>query len=511
VDDEAGFRDAVPQGFPGPSNVEGGPATQDQFASGSNIMKYQVRAGIAGFAVLLVVASGLVATGCRPASDRGGSASSAQQAKYHCPMHPTYVSDRPGDCPICEMKLVPIPTTLAQPAAAGGRRTIAFYRSPMDPAIHSDKPAKDSMGMDFVPVYQDEVERSAGSIPGRAVVTLSPERRSLLGVRSEDVREMRIEKSVRTVGRVAPDERRVAHMHTKFEGYVERLYVDFTGKLVAKGDPLLAIYSPDLVATQQEYLLALRAQKQLGNSQIASVAQGGSSLLEAAKQRLLLWDIRSSDIADIERTGTVRRTLDLYADASGFVVEKNVVQGMRVMPTDTLFVIADLSHVWVMADVYDSDLSTVRLGMPAEVTVSYQPGRTWRGAVTNIAPTVDEKTRTIKVRIEVANQGGALKPDMFTDVMLTTDMGLGLVVPDSAVIDTGERTLVFLDRPDGTIEPREIEVGVKLPAGYQVLKGLARTDRVVTAANFLLDSESSLKAALSTLTSSTPPHAPEKR
>jgi len=472
-------------------------------------MKYQLRAGIAGFAVLLAVASGLVATGCRPASDRGGSASSAQQAEYHCPMHPTYVSDKPGDCPICGMKLVPIPASPPAPASAG--RTIAFYRSPMDPAIHSDKPAKDSMGMDFVPVYQDEVERSAGPIPGRAVVTLSPERRSLLGVRSEDVREMRIEKSVRTVGRVAPDERRVAHMHTKFEGYVERLYVDFTGKLVAKGDPLLAIYSPDLVATQQEYLLALRAQKQLGNSQIASVAQGGSSLLEAAKQRLLLWDIRPADIADIERTGTVRRTLDLYADASGFVVEKNVVQGMRVMPADTLFVIADLSHVWVMADVYDSDLSTVRLGMPAEVTVSYQPGRKWRGAVTNIAPTVDEKTRTIKVRIEVANEGGALKPDMFTDVMLTTDMGRGLVVPDGAVIDTGERKLVFLDRPDGTIEPREIEVGVRLPEGYQVLKGLARTDRVVTAANFLLDSESSLKAALSALTSSTPPHAPDKR
>jgi multidrug efflux pump subunit AcrA (membrane-fusion protein) len=435
----------------------------------------------------------------------------AQPAKYHCPMHPTVVSDKPGHCPICEMTLVPIPATLTPPVAADGGRRIAYYRSPMDPAIHSDKPTKDSMGMDFVPVYQDEVERSTGSIPGRAVVSLSPERRSLLGVRSEDVREIRIEKSVRTVGRVAPDERRVAHMHTKFEGYVERLYVDFTGKLVAKGDPLLAIYSPDLVATQQEYLLALRAQKQLGNSQIASVAQGGSSLLEAAKQRLLLWDIRPADVADIERTGTVRRTFDLYADASGFVVEKNVVQGMRVMPTDTLFVIADLSHVWVMADVYDSDLSTVRLGMPAEVTVSYQPGRTWRGAVTNIAPTVDEKTRTIKVRIEVANQGGALKPDMFTDVMLTTDMGLGLVVPDSAVIDTGERTLVFLDRPDGTIEPREIEVGVKLPAGYQVLKGLARTDRVVTAANFLLDSESSLKAALSALTSSTPPHAPDKR
>jgi multidrug efflux pump subunit AcrA (membrane-fusion protein) len=516
-------------------------------------MKYQVRAGIAGFAVLVLVASGLVVAGCRPASDRGGAASSAQQAKYHCPMHPTYVSDKPGDCPICgmklvpipasqaapaaaarparyhcpmhptvvsdkpgdcpicEMTLVPIPATLTQPVAADGGRRIAFYRSPMDPAVHSDKPAKDSMGMDFVPVYQDEVGRSALSIAGRAVVSLTPERRTLLGVRSEEVREAPIDKTIRTIGRVAVDERRLAHMHTKFEGYVELLYVDFTGKYVQKGEPLLSIYSPDLVATQQEYLLALRAQKQLGTSQIPSVAQGGAGLLEAAKERLRLWDISPADIAEIERSGTVRRALDLHAEVSGFVVVKNVVQGMRVMPADTLFEIADLSRVWVMADVYESDLSSVRLGMPAEITLSYQPGKIWRGQVTNIAPTVDQSTRTIKVRIEVGNQGGALKPDMFGDVLLRVVQGTGLVVPDSAVIDTGERTLVFLDRADGTLEPREIEVGPRLADGYQVLRGLAKGDRVVTAANFLLDSESSLKAAISALTQPAPSRAPEKR
>jgi len=402
------------------------------------------------------------------------------------------------------------PAPAARPTSAAGGRRILFYRSPMDPSVRSDKPSKDSMGMDFIPVYEDETAPSP--VTGRAVVSLTPERRSLLGVRNEEVRQMRIEKALRTVGRVTPDERRLAHFHTRFEGTVEHLYVDYTNMYVKKGDPLLSIYSPDLVATQQEYLLALRAMKQLGSSPIASVAEGGANLLEAARQRLLQWDIRPQDIAEVERTGTVKRTFDLYSDVSGFVVQKNVVQGMRVMPTDTLFDLVDLSQVWVLADVYESDLQAVRLGMPATVTLSFLPGKTWRGTVSNIAPTVEEKTRTIKVRIDVNNTGGTLKPDMYADVQLRTDMGMGLVVPDSAIIDTGDRKLVFLDHPDGAIEPREIEVGVRIPDGYQVLRGLAAGDRVVTAANFLLDSESSLKAALSAITaSSSAPPAREKR
>ena len=432
---------------------------------------------------------------------------------YYCPMHPTTVSDKPGECPICQMNLEPIPGSLKSgwAQAAGGGRRILYYRSPMDPAVRSDKPAKDSMGMDFVPVYADEVRQGGGMVPGRSVVTLSPERRALLGVRTEEVRDARIDRTIRAVGRVAADERRLAHVHTKFEGYVERLYVDFTGKFVKKGDPLLAIYSPELVATQQEYLLALRAQKQLGASQIPSVAQGGANLAEAARERLRLWDISPADIAEIERTGTVRRAFDLHAAVSGFVTVKNVVQGMRVMPADTIFEIADLSHVWVLADVYESDLRSIRLGMPAAMTLSYQAGREWRGRVSYIAPTLNPATRTIEVRIDVDNRGGALKPDMFGDVVLHVEEGTGLVGPDSAVIDTGDRRLVFLDRPDGTIEPRAIEVGSKLADGYQVLRGLAKGDRVVTSANFLLDSESSLKAALSALTPPAAAPLPDKR
>jgi RND family efflux transporter MFP subunit len=424
-------------------------------------------------------------------------------------MHPTVVSDKPGDCPICGMKLVPFQPTKPEPGAmavpAGGGRRITFYRSPMDPAVRSDKPAKDSMGMDFIPVYEDDVAGGGSGVAGRATVTLTPERRSLLGVRSEEVRVARIEKTVRAVGRVTTDERRTAHIHAKFEGYVERLYVDFTGMSVKRGDPLLSIYSPELVATQQEYLLALKAQRQLAQSQVPAVVQGGADLLEAAKERLRLWDISAADIAEIERTGTVHRALDLHAEVNGFVVVKNVVQGMRIMPTDTLFEIADLSRVWVMADVYDSDISAVRVDSMADITISSLPGRHWGGAVTFISPTVDEKTRTIKVRIEVDNQSGALKPDMFGDVLLKTYSGTGLVVPDNAVIDTGERTIVFLDRPDGRIEPRQVQLGLRLADGYQVLSGLAKGDRVVTAANFLLDSESSLKAALSALTAAPAP------
>jgi membrane fusion protein, copper/silver efflux system len=447
----------------------------------------------------LVAATGLIAPACRRSSSQASHGASPQ-ALYHCPMHPSYVSDKPGECRICGMKLVP--GGAASPGRGG--RKILYYRAPMDPNVKSETPAKDSMGMDFVPVYEDEVADTASGVAGRAAVTLSPDRRQMLGVRSEEVKKTRLVRSIRTVGRVAVDERRLHHVHTKYEGYVEHLHVDFTGKFVKKGEPLLSLYGPDLVATQQEYLLAYRAQARLAESGISSVAKGGVDLLAAARQRLLFWDIRPSDIEALEKTGEVKRTLDLHAEISGYVVQKMAFHGMRVTPADALFDIADLSHLWVLADVYESDLPSVRLGMRANLTVPYLPGKTWTGPVTYVAPTVEEKTRTIKVRVEVENRGEELKPDMFADVLLEADLGAGLVVSESAVINAGDRQIVFLDQEGGRLLPREVQLGAKVGGGFQVLRGLAQGDRVVTSANFLLDSESSLKAALSSMGSSSP-------
>jgi membrane fusion protein, copper/silver efflux system len=423
------------------------------------------RAAVAVAGLVALAGSGVMAW--RAASTRAAAPAAARAVQYHCPMHPSYVADRPGDCPICGMKLVPV-----EPSPAA------------------------------------EVEPAAAPAPvaGRSTLQLSAERRRMLGVSGEPVRRVALERTIRTVGRIAVDERRLHHIHTKYEAYVDDLYVDFTGKFVRRGQPLLSLYSPELMATQQEYLLAYRAQRQLGASRVPEVARGGVDLLEAARQRLLLWDIRPADIASLEHTGAVQRTLKLYSPVSGYVVQKTAYHGMRVMPADTLFDIADLSRLWVLADVYESDLASVRLDMPAEVAVTYLPGRTWHGRVTNVAPTVEEKTRTVKVRVEVDNTDQELKPEMFADVVLKARLGSGLLVPESAVIHAGERQLVFVDLPGGAVQPRTVQLGAKVQGGVHVLAGLAEGERVVGSANFLLDSESSLKAAVAAMAGAPPAH-----
>jgi RND family efflux transporter MFP subunit len=397
----------------------------------------------------------------------------------------------------------PPPGGLSGPAGGKAERKIAFYRSPMDPSIHSDRPTQDSMGMDFVPVYTDEVEAPASAVEGRASVLIPADRRQLLGVRSEPLIRAPLSRAIRTVGLIVPDERLLHHVHTKYDGFIEHVYVDFIGKYVTKGDPLLSIYSPDLYATQQEYLLARKAVRELaGNESDASVRS--KALVDAVRQRLLLWDIRPEEIATLEKEGVARRAVDLYSDESGYVLAKVALHGMRVTPADSLFDIADLSRVWVMADVYEADLSSVRLGMSATIETASAPGRKLRGRVTFISPTVEAATRTTKVRVEIENPGGQLKPDMFADVTLDVDLGSALVVPEGAIIDAGARKLAFVDLGEGRYEPREVTLGARADAGFVVLKGLDAGEKVVVAANFLIDSESSLRAAVQSMKSAPP-------
>jgi Cu(I)/Ag(I) efflux system membrane fusion protein len=429
----------------------------------------------------------------------------ATSKKYQCPMHPEIVRDKPGDCPICGMKLVPIePGKTAAAAPTAGPRKILFYRSPMNAAETSPVPKKDAMGMDFVPVYADEAEGAAGGPEGLAPVTIDASKRQLLGLKTVAVALGPFETSIRTTGRVAADERRVHHVHTRYEGFVEHVTADFTGKFVRKGEALAYLYSPELYATQQEYLLALKSWRSLGPSGIPSVAQGSRDLLDATRQRLILWEIAPADIAEIERKGEPIRAMPVYAPISGYVTGRTAYHGMKVMPADTLFDILDLSSVWVLADVYEYELPRLALGQKATMTLSYWPGRSWEGAVTYVYPSVDEKTRTVKVRAEFANPKGELKPEMFADVTIHGRTREVLQVPDDAVLESGTRNIVFLDLGEGKLMPREITIGDRGSGVFEVRAGLQAGDVVVRGANFLVDSESRLKAAISAMTSASP-------
>ena len=374
------------------------------------------------------------------------------------------------------------PPANGQPHATQAKK-ILYWVDPMHPAYKSDKPGiAPDCGMELVPVY--EGGSIASNVNGYAEVKLPPRQQQLIGVQT-GISELRsIGQPVRTIGRVAVDETRLSKVSTKFDGYIEKLYVNVTGQRIGKGQPLFTIYSPDLLATQQEYLLALRAAKQ------------SPSLLSAARQRLLLWDVSPAEIRQLESSGTPRKSLTITSPAAGYVLNKLAVEGARVTAGEPLFEIANLDRVWAQADVYESELQSVRLGAPATMTLSYAPGRTWTGRVTFIAPTVDSMTRTIKVRLEFDNRDGALKPDMFGDVMIEQPARTVVVVPESAVLQTGTRSIVFVAGADGSFTPREVSVGTKSDRFYEIRSGLEPGLKVATQANFLIDSESRLKAAL---------------
>jgi len=447
--------------------------------------------------MLLALAAGAGGTwlAVRPRLQHDHAHEAVADAKkmYQCPMHPQVIMDHEGDCPICGMKLVEMERTSgpAQPAEPG---KILFYRNPMDPKITSPVFMKDQMGMDYIPVRESDLKGEAGpSVEGLAVVKIDPDRQQLIGLTTAPVAEGPVGGEIRTTSRVAVDETRIRHIHVKVDGYVEKLFVDFVGKPVAKGQPLFTFYSPDFVSAQEELLLALRTQKSLDGG---SLQASGSDLLAAARRRMALWDVPAAEIDQLEKTGEVHKDLTLRSPISGVATAKTAVEGIRITPADTPFEITDLSRVWGIADVYEPEIPRVKVGMPADLVLSSFPGRTFQGRVAFIDPQVDPKSRTVKVRVDLPNPKGELKPEMYGEMVLKSQARKGLVVPVDSVLDSGARKIVFVALGEGRFEPREVQVGSNLGEMVEVTGGLKKGESVVTRANFLVDSESRLKAAL---------------
>jgi RND family efflux transporter MFP subunit len=386
----------------------------------------------------------------------------AQTEEYYCPMHPQQRSDKPGNCPICSMKLVRMnktPQAGAMPAAAPGEAA------------------------------------------GPSTIFITPERQQLIGVQSVPAAFRPLAKEIRTLGKVAFDETKITHIHTKVAGFIEDVFADFLGKPVKQGDPLFTLYSPELVATQQEYLLALRSASILKDSSFPWISAGSKNLLEAARRRLRLWDVTEEEIQQLEREGQPKRALTIFSPVSGVVTERAAYHhGKYVTPETDLYTIVDLSTVWVLGEVYESELPYIKLGQTVQVEFPYTGGMTERsGKIVFLQPTLDAATRTAQVRLEFSNPDLLLRPGMFVHFRARIPLGAKLAVPQDAVLDTGAEQYVFVDLGQGYFEPRPVKLGPEAGGYYAVERGLKAGERVVTSANFILDSESRLKSAFANM------------
>jgi membrane fusion protein, copper/silver efflux system len=382
-----------------------------------------------------------------------------------------------------------------RPASAAGSapKKILYWVDPMHPWYKSDKPGiAPDCNMKLVPVYAGEEKKYEGkSAPG--TVAIPEEKRKLMGVELGAAQYETVEDAIHAAARVTLDETKIAKVQTKIEGWIDEVYVDFTGKHVEKGDPLVSVYSPEALATQQEYLLAIKAQRSMQSSPVHEMMGASENLVAAARKRLELWDISPEQIDEIAHFNRTLKNLTLHSPISGFVTERNAWPKGRVTPDMTLYTIADLSTVWVIADVFEYEAAAVKLGAPAAMTLAYLPGRVFHGRVSYILPQVDPVTRTLKVRVQFDNPGYTLKPEMYGDVELRTGGARRLVVPESAVLNSGDRQVVFVDRGDGSFETREVKVGAGAEGKVEILSGLKPVERIVTSGNFLIDSESRLK------------------
>lgn len=401
----------------------------------------------------------------------------------------------------------PAPTEQSK-VGASDKIKVLYWQDPMNPAYKSDKPGKALDGMDLVPVYEDttKTQESPQNIPPGAF-NINAQQQQLIGVQTGKITYQHVTKTLRAVGKFTFDETKISHVHTRTEGWIEKVFADFTGKQIKKGEPLISVYSPDLYQTQQEYLLALKGREQLGQSEFPQASAGAESLYQSTKHRLELWEIGPEQIAEIEKKGTPIKTLTVYAPVDGFVLTRNAYPNQRIMPETELYTIVDLSTIWVIADIYEYEASEVKIGQQATVTLSYLPGRPFKGQVSYIYPQLDSATRTVKVRIEVPNPDYELKADMFANVELKIDYGKQLVIPKDAVLDSGTEQQVFIALGNGYFEPRKINLGAKVDNNFIVQKGLKSGEQIVTSANFLIDSESQLKSATTGMGAT---HAPQE-
>jgi Cu(I)/Ag(I) efflux system membrane fusion protein len=483
------------------------------------------RVGVATLAIAMLAAA-IAAGGATFAvlGRRGGDGHvhGAVEAKeqWFCPMHPSIVQDHPGDCPICGMKLVKVSSAAVAEAqqkakekdgAAAPERAQAsgdakeLWQCPMHPSIVQDHPGDCPIcGMRLVRVEGSQValpeaDAAAPTPEGLVTVTIDAARQQLIGLKIAHVDRGPVGGSWRTSGRIAFDETRIHHVNVKFSGFMEQVYANFIGRPIRRGERLFSIYSPELFAAQEEYLLALRTRRTLASS--GALTADGDQLVTAARRKLELWDVPRSEIERLERTGEPSRTITFYSPASGVLTKKDVVPGMRVNAGDMPFEIVDLSRVWLLADAYESDLPQVKVGLPVTLSLKALPDRTFRGRVAFIDPLLDPKTRTAKVRIDVPNPDGLVKPEMFGEVILEGSSRVGLRVPADAVIHSGTQNVVFVALPNGKFQPREVKLGPGDAKAVEVVAGLQEGDGVVTRANFLVDSESRLRASLAALSS----------
>ncbi len=428
----------------------------------------------------------------------GAQTETSESGLWTCGMHPHVIQDEPGQCPICHMDLVPLRSghSQANPIALkpGARNDI--WTCPDHPMI--EEPASGECPIGGRELVLKEDESTAGKLTtGGAVVRIDPAVVQNMNVQTELVRRRNIEQHVRTVGSLEFDQQRMVTVTTKYAGWVEKVHVNYVGEPVTKGAPLFEIYSPELVQTEQELLSALQfARRMQGASQESR--QRAEALVTATRLRLSYWDISPDQIAELERTGEVFRTLTVTAPASGLIMKRmDSLEGMAVQPGMQTFHIANLKSLWLSVDVFEDQVAWIREGTPAAVTFTYFPGETFQGTVRYLEPALSETTRTLKVKLEVPNPGGRLRAGMFATVIFQpVAVKDALTVPSLAVLRTGERSLVMVDLGGGRFEPREVVLGLERQGVAEVLQGLEEGERVVTSAQFLLDSESSLQAAI---------------